>query len=82
MYDVDLSNAEWHRSSLSDGTESCVEIATVPGSKEGSEYVIALRNSDDPDGPALIFTPAEWDAFVAGVLAGEFDLEDADEAGA
>ena len=81
MYDIDLSRAEWHRSSLSDGTESCVEVATVPGSKEGSEYVIALRNSDDPDGPTLIFTPAEWDAFVAGVLAGEFDLEDEGGAG-
>lgn len=76
MYDVDLTNAEWQKSSLSDGSGSCVEVATVAGSKEGSDYVIAIRNSDDPGGPALIFTPAEWDAFVSGVLAGEFDLED------
>ncbi len=78
MDKVDLANAEWRKSSLSDGSESCVEVATVAGSKEGSEYVIAVRNSDDPQGPALIFTPAEWDAFVSGVLAGEFDLEDED----
>jgi hypothetical protein len=34
---------------------------------------VPLRNSRDPDGPVLVFTAPEWDAFVAGVKLGEFD---------
>ncbi len=34
---------------------------------------VPLRNSRDPDGPVLVFTAGEWDAFVAGVKRGEFD---------
>jgi hypothetical protein len=56
-----------------------IEVAISEGSKEGSDYVITLRAANDPDGPTLRFTPAEWDAFVAGVRDGEFDL---DESGA
>jgi hypothetical protein len=51
-----------------------VEIALIPGSKEGSDHVIAMRDSKQPDGPVLIFTPAEWEAFILGVQDGEFDL--------
>jgi hypothetical protein len=51
-----------------------VEIAFVPGSKEGSDRVIAMRDGQRPDGPVLIFTPAEWEAFTLGVQDGEFDL--------
>jgi len=36
--------------------------------------VIAMRDSKRPDGPVLIFTPAEWEAFTLGVQDGEFDL--------
>lgn len=31
-----------------------------------------LRDSKDPEGPVLAFTPGEWDAFLAGVRNGEF----------
>jgi Domain of unknown function (DUF397) len=34
---------------------------------------LGIRNSKDPDGPVLRFTPGEWDAFLSGTLAGEFD---------
>ncbi|MFB9880743.1 DUF397 domain-containing protein [Planobispora siamensis] len=34
---------------------------------------MAARDSKDPDGPALSFIPAEWDAFIGGVKAHEFD---------
>jgi hypothetical protein len=34
---------------------------------------VPLRNSRDPDGPVLVFTAPEWDAFVEGVKRGEFD---------
>ncbi len=70
---MDLTGAAWHASSYSGGGD-CVEIAVVPGSKEGSDHVIAMRDGSNPDGPALIFTPDEWRAFTAGVNDGEFDL--------
>jgi hypothetical protein len=44
-----------------------VQIAFVEG-------YIAMRDGRSPDGPALIFTPAEWRAFVLGARDGEFDL--------
>ena len=59
--------------------ETGVEIAIAEGSKEGSDYVITMRDAKDPDSPTLVFTPAEWDAFVAGVKDGEFDLDDEGE---
>jgi Domain of unknown function (DUF397) len=33
---------------------------------------VLVRDSKDPDGAVLTFTVEEWDAFQAGVLAGEF----------
>ncbi len=72
---MDLTGAHWRKSSYSSGNGgACVEVAVVPGSKEGSDRVIALRDSKHPDGPALIFTPAEWEAFTAGTRDGEFDI--------
>jgi hypothetical protein len=73
--EVDLSHAQWRASAGGSDDGACVEVAVVPGSKEGSDHVIAVRDSRHPDGPALIFTPAEWDAFTAGVRDGEFDLD-------
>lgn len=35
--------------------------------------MIGVRDSKDPGGSALVFTPSEWDAFTAGVVGGEFD---------
>jgi hypothetical protein len=35
--------------------------------------MIGIRDSKNPQGPVLRFTPGEWDAFLAGALAGEFD---------
>ena len=55
------------KSSFSGGDAgTCVEVAL--------ESTIRLRQSKDPQGAVLQFTPAEWDAFVKGVKAGEFDL--------
>jgi hypothetical protein len=64
-YELDLSDAQWIKSARSG--EHCVEVAFVG-------EAIAVRDSGRPDGPALIFTPAEWDAFVGGAKDGEFDL--------
>jgi hypothetical protein len=72
---MDMTGANWRKSSYSSGNGgACVEVAVLSGSKEGSDRVIAVRDSRNPDGPALIFTPAEWDAFTAGTRDGEFDL--------
>ncbi|MFB7507244.1 DUF397 domain-containing protein [Streptomyces broussonetiae] len=62
--DLDLSNAEWQSSSRGLGD---VQIAFVEG-------FIAMRNGDRAESPSLIFTPAEWGAFVSGAREGEFDL--------
>jgi hypothetical protein len=74
---MDLTGAPWRKSSCSGGNGgACVEVAVVPGSKEGSDYVITMRDSKDPDGPVLTFTPDEWKAFTLGVQDGEFDVGD------
>jgi hypothetical protein len=36
--------------------------------------IVAVRDSKDREGPALVFTPDEWRAFLNGVRAAEFDL--------
>jgi hypothetical protein len=36
--------------------------------------IVAVRDSKDPNGPALVFTPQEWKAFLHGAGRGEFDL--------
>jgi hypothetical protein len=72
---MDLADAAWRKSSHgSEDDGPCIEIAVLPGSKEGSDRIIAMRDGSDPEGPALIFTPEEWRAFTAGVHGGEFDL--------
>ena len=49
---------------------NCVEIAFLP---DGD---VAMRNSRYPDGPALLFTSAEWTAFLGGARDGEFGVPD------
>lgn len=64
MNELDLSQAVWQKSSRSSANGQCVEVAFL-------DAVIAVRDSKNPDGPALVFTPGEWNAFVDGVAAGE-----------
>jgi hypothetical protein len=63
----DLGHVEWRKSSASNPSGNCVEAAALP---DGS---VALRNSRQPDGAALVYTRAEIAAFLAGVRNGEFD---------
>jgi Domain of unknown function (DUF397) len=62
---VDLSRAAWQKSSYSGSNGGqCVEVArNLPG-------VVAVRDSKDPDGPSLVVTAGEWQAFLDGVRRG------------
>lgn len=56
----------WVKSSYSGPQGNCVEVAPM---RDGG---VAVRNSRHPDGPALVFTSAEWGAFLSGAADGEF----------
>ncbi|MGD9991624.1 DUF397 domain-containing protein [Pseudonocardia sp.] len=56
----------WRKATASNATGSCVELGACDGG-------IAMRNSRDPDGPALVYTREEIAAFIHGVKCGEFD---------
>ncbi|ATL68362.1 DUF397 domain-containing protein [Nocardia terpenica] len=53
-----LSGARWFKSSRSGGSQECLEVAFLDTDH------IGVRDSKNPTGPALVFTPAEWDAFT------------------
>lgn len=60
-------NGDWFKSSFSSGSGTCVEV------QFRTEGQVAVRDSKHRSGPELLFTPAEWEAFVKGAQTGEFD---------
>lgn len=65
MYD--LTGAAWRTSTRSGANGECVEVA------DNLPEVVAVRDSKDRSGPALIFGRGEWAAFVAATRHGHFD---------
>lgn len=62
--------ASWVTSTYSNNGGDCVEVAVV-GDSSGH---VPVRDSKDPSGPALTFTPAAWTAFLTGIRQGDFPL--------
>ncbi|MEU8178850.1 DUF397 domain-containing protein [Microbispora hainanensis] len=69
MLSTDLPGAAWNKSPYSANNCACVEVALL------TDGNIAVRDSKNQDGPALVFTAVEWDAFISGVRDGVFDRE-------
>lgn len=63
-----LRAAKWRKSSHSNPSGNCVEIAGLPG--QG----VAVRDSRRPDGPALLFSQAAWEAFLRSLREGVSEL--------
>ena len=66
--EIDPASLAWRKSSYSEGGGECVETAFLP------DLRVAIRHSKQPGGAILLYTPAEWDAFLKGVRDGEFDV--------
>jgi len=63
-----FQHATWRKSSRSNGNggANCVEVAVVA-------QVIGVRDSKNPTGAVLQFTPVDWESFVDGTKRGRFD---------
>ena len=66
---MDLSRAEWRKASYSNSNGgNCVEVArNLPGA-------VAVRDSKNPAGPALVVTPRQWTSLCAAIKHGELTL--------
>ena len=63
MTEIDLSRAEWRKSSHSSQDGNCVEVArNLPG-------LAAVRHSKEPDGARLVISQETWLEFVKGMRA-------------
>ncbi|WP_320067743.1 DUF397 domain-containing protein [Micromonospora sp. RTGN7] len=62
---MDVSRAEWKKSTRSGSSGSCIEMAdNLPS--------ILVRDSKDRQGPVLCFPASLWSSFVNGVKDGRF----------
>ncbi|MFF3436750.1 DUF397 domain-containing protein [Streptosporangium sp. NPDC002721] len=67
----ELADVAWHISTRSaDSNGQCVEAGPLA---DGSGRV-AVRHSRRPEAEVIVYSRAEWEAFVGGVKDGEFDF--------
>lgn len=59
----------WFKSSYSNNGGNCVEVAANLAATHG---VVPVRDSKDPNGPALVFPADAFTSFVAAIARGEF----------
>jgi hypothetical protein len=64
---LDLSRAQWRKSSYSGNTGNCAEVADL-----GS--TVAVRDSKSPDGAMLLLTPVDWRTFIDAIETGTYNL--------
>ncbi|WP_436532685.1 DUF397 domain-containing protein [Actinoplanes sp. HUAS TT8] len=69
-FEVDLAGAAWRKSTRSGGSGECVEVALDLPSSPG---YVAVRHSQRPSAEVIVYTDAEWSAFLAGTRDGEFN---------
>jgi uncharacterized protein DUF397 len=62
------STPAWMKSSRSTGNGACVEV------KSPALESVVVRDSKDPQGPVLTFSPQAWSSFVTDVDRGSFNL--------
>jgi Domain of unknown function (DUF397) len=62
-----LDGAEWRKSERSNSQGACVELARLDST------TVAMRNSRDPKGTALIYPADAVRAMVSALRAGDFD---------
>ncbi|MFB8017080.1 DUF397 domain-containing protein [Streptomyces rubiginosohelvolus] len=63
----DLIPGTWVKSQKSEANGTCLEVLQLPDGQ------VAMRNSTDPTGPALVIQSAEMESFIDGAKKGEFD---------
>lgn len=69
----ELAGIRWKISSRSNSNGGqCVEA----GPLADDSGRVAVRHSHHPDGSVIVYTRAEWDAFLAGAKGGEFNFTD------
>ncbi|GAA2114598.1 DUF397 domain-containing protein [Kitasatospora saccharophila] len=66
---VDLSGAHWSKSSYSGNNGgNCVEASHTFATTAG---IVPVRDSKDPEGPALLFPNTTWQTFLTGLKSGD-----------
>jgi hypothetical protein len=60
--DNELTRATWRTATYSQGNGSCVEVAGLGGGR------VAVRDTKDRTGPAIVMTAEQWRTFMASTL--------------
>ena len=61
MTEVDLSRAEWQKSSYSGQSGNCVEVT------RNLPWLVAVRDSKEPAGARLVVSRETWRVFLKGL---------------